>query len=147
MRRLLAVLLLGMALNSPSAFASSATEAAIAADPVTEKRLQKLSEELRCLVCQNQTLAESTAPLAQDLKQQVRELIAAGKTDDEVLAHLTDRYGDFVRYKPPLKASTWLLWAGPALLFVLGLGLLVRLVRQRARLPDEAFDEEPRDGA
>jgi cytochrome c-type biogenesis protein CcmH len=73
--------------------------------------------------------------------------IAAGKTDDEVLAHLTDRYGDFVRYKPPLKASTWLLWAGPALLFVLGLGLLVRLVRQRAHLPDEAFDEEPRDDA
>ena len=112
-----------------------------------EARTKHLAHELRCLVCQNQTLAESTAPLAQDLKLQVRELIAAGKTDDEVLAHLTDRYGDFVRYKPPLKASTWLLWAGPALLFVLGLGLLVRLVRQRARLPDEAFDEEPRDGA
>ncbi len=116
-----------------------------------EARTQRLAHELRCLVCQNQTLAESNAPLALDLKQQVRELVAGGKTDDEVLAHLTDRYGDFVRYKPPLKASTWLLWAGPALLFALGLILLVRLVRQRARLPDEAFEpepnEEPRDGA
>lgn len=126
----------------------SATLALAAPSPEeVEARTKHLAHELRCLVCQNQTLAESSAPLAQDLKVQVRELIAAGKTDDEVLAHLTDRYGDFVRYKPPLKVSTWLLWAGPALLFALGLILLVRLVRQRARLPDEAFDEEPRDDA
>jgi cytochrome c-type biogenesis protein CcmH len=116
-----------------------------------ESRTQRLAHELRCLVCQNQTLAESSAPLALDLKQQVRELVAAGKTDDEVLAHLTDRYGDFVRYRPPVKATTWVLWAGPGLLFLLAIVLLVRVVRKRAQLPDSAFDaafdKEPRDVA
>lgn len=124
-------------------------------DAEIESRTQRLAHELRCLVCQNQTLAESSAPLALDLKQQVRELVAAGKSDDEVLAHLTDRYGDFVRYRPPVKATTWVLWAGPGLLFLLAIVLLVRVVRKRAQLPDSAFDadshaafdKEPRDAA
>ena len=110
-----------------------------------DARTHRLASELRCLVCQNQTLADSTAPLAQDLKQQVRELVAAGRSDDEVLAHLTARYGDFVRYKPPLKASTALLWGGPALLFAAALGGLAWVLRQRSRLAPQDFDPEPAD--
>jgi len=131
MRRLLAVLLLGMTLNSPSAFASSATEAAIAADPVTEKRLQKLSEELRCLVCQNQNIADSNAELAQDLRREVRGMIKAGKSDKEIIDFMVARYGDFVRYRPPVKGTTLLLWAGPGVLLVIGLIVLVRYLRRR----------------
>lgn len=110
-----------------------------------DARTHRLASELRCLVCQNQTLADSTAPLAQDLKQQVRELVAAGRSDDEVLAHLTARYGDFVRYKPPLQASTALLWGGPALLFAAALGGLAWVLRQRSRLAPQDFDPEPGD--
>ena len=110
-----------------------------------DARVHRLASELRCLVCQNQTLADSTAPLAQDLKLQVRELVAAGRTDDEVLAHLTARYGDFVRYKPPLQASTALLWGGPALLFAAALGGLAWVLRQRSRLAPQDFDPEPGD--
>jgi len=110
-----------------------------------DARVQHLATQLRCLVCQNQTLADSHAPLALDLKAQVREQVAAGRSDDEVLAHLTERYGDFVRYKPPLKASTWLLWAGPALLFAAALLALVRALRRRAAAPAQAFDPDPED--
>ena len=82
-------------------------------DPALEKRVLHVSSELRCLVCQNQTLAESNAPLAMDLRHQIRSQLAAGKSEREVLDYLVARYGDFVRYRPPLKASTLLLWAGP----------------------------------
>lgn len=123
------------------------TGAAHAAPDAAEidARVQYLATQLRCLVCQNQTLADSHAPLALDLKAQVREQVAAGRSDDEVLAHLTERYGDFVRYKPPLKASTWLLWAGPALLFAAALLALVRVLRRRAAEPAQAFDPDPED--
>jgi cytochrome c-type biogenesis protein CcmH len=107
-------------------------------DPVAQSRAVKLSEQLRCLVCQNQTIAESNAELAVDLRSQVREQIAAGKSDDEIVKYMTDRYGDFVLYRPPLKATTLLLWGGPLLLLLLGLGMLVRLVRQRRDAPDVA---------
>lgn len=134
MRRLLAVLLLGMALNLPSAFASSATEAAIAADPVTEKRLQKLSEELRCLVCQNQTIADSNAALAVDLREQIRERLRAGASDREVTEYMVARYGDFVLYRPPLRATTLLLWAGPALLLGIALAVYLTYLARRGRV-------------
>ena len=133
MRRLLAVLLLGMTLNSPSAFASSATEAAIAADPVTEKRLQKLSEELRCLVCQNQNIADSNAELAQDLRREVRTMIKDGKSDKEIIDFMVTRYGDFVLYRPPVQGNTLLLWGGPLVLLIVGIIALVRYQRRRAK--------------
>jgi cytochrome c-type biogenesis protein CcmH len=106
-------------------------------DPVAAARAVKLSEQLRCLVCQNQTIAESNAELAVDLRRQVREQIAAGKSDAEIIDFMTARYGDFVLYKPPLKATTVLLWAGPALLLVVGIAMLVRVIRSRRALADE----------
>lgn len=102
-------------------------------DPAVNKRLIAISENLRCLVCQNQTIAESNAELAIDLRRQVREQLAAGKTDDEIIRYMTDRYGDFVLYKPPFKASTVILWLGPAVLLVLVLGGYLVSVRRRRR--------------
>jgi cytochrome c-type biogenesis protein CcmH len=132
MKRLLAVLALGMALISPTAQASSATEAALAADPVTEKRLQKLSEELRCLVCQNQNIADSNAELAQDLRREVRSMIKDGKSDKEIVDFMVARYGDFVLYRPPVQGNTLLLWGGPVALLVLGIIALITYQRRRA---------------
>src|SRR5712672_2116739 len=88
-------------------------EQPVADDPVTEQRLRKLSQELRCLVCQNETLADSRADLAEDLRREIREQIRAGKSDQEIITFLTRRYGDFVLCKPPVKATTYLLWFGP----------------------------------
>ena len=92
-----------------------------------------LAAELRCLVCQNQTIADSHASLAEDLRQQVREMIQQGKTDDEIRDFMTQRYGDFVLYKPPFKAQTALLWIGPALLMALAVGTLIVVLRRRQR--------------
>ena len=104
------------------------------ADPRVEERLRVLAEELRCLVCQNQTLADSNAPLAVDLRNQVREQLAAGKSEREVVDFLVARYGDFVLYRPPLKSTTVLLWAGPFIFLAGGFYLLARLLRRR-RVP------------
>jgi len=100
-------------------------------DPVKAARLVGLAEKLRCLVCQNQTIADSNAELANDLRNQIREQIAAGKTDDEILAYMVQRYGDFVLYQPPFKPTTVLLWTGPALLVLGGAFVLVRNLRRR----------------
>lgn len=99
-------------------------------DPVLEARVTKLAEELRCLVCQNQTLADSHAELAQDLKNQVREMLRKGMSEREVSDFLVQRYGDFVLYRPPVKRTTWLLWGGPFLLLIGGLGFFVAKVRR-----------------
>jgi len=124
--RLLAVLLVAFVLPV------SAKEAApAAADPVLEKRVMALSEELRCLVCQNQTLAESNAPLAEDLRNQLREKMREGKSDKEVVDFLVERYGDFVLYRPPLKGTTVLLWFGPLLLLATGFAVLMRRLQRR----------------
>src|SRR5258706_13946517 len=104
-------------------------------DPALEKRVRDLSSELRCLVCQNQTLADSNAPLALDLRNQVREQLKSGKSERDVIDFLVARYGDFVLYRPPFKASTVLLWAGPFLLLAVGLTLLAWRVRRR-RVPE-----------
>ena len=101
-------------------------------DAALEARLKTLSEELRCLVCQNQTLADSTAPLAEDLRREVRELAQQGKTDAEIKQYLVARYGDFVLYKPPVKPTTWILWFGP-FAFLLGGALLWFVVLRRRR--------------
>ena len=119
-------------------FATLAGAATPAEDAALEKRLATLSAELRCLVCQNQSLADSHAELAVDLKNQVRDMMLAGRTDTEIKAYLTDRYGDFVLYRPPVKSTTWLLWAGPVVLLVLGLLALVRIVRKRQGLVADA---------
>jgi cytochrome c-type biogenesis protein CcmH len=114
-----------------------------AADPALEARVLKLAAELRCLVCQNQTIADSHAGLAVDLRNQVREMLRQGKSDKEVLAYMTARYGDFVLYRPPLKDSTALLWLGPAALFGAGIVVLVLVLRRRARAGDDAFEPDP----
>jgi cytochrome c-type biogenesis protein CcmH len=106
----------------------------LAADPALELRMMNLAEGLRCLVCQNQSLAESNAELAVDLRNQIREQMRRGASDRDVVAYLVARYGDFVLYRPPLKASTLLLWSGPGILLLIGLGLLTRtVVRRRGR--------------
>ncbi len=125
--------------------AASANEAAPAvADPVLEARMLKIATELRCLVCQNQTIADSHADLAIDLRQQVREMLQKGMTDQQIAEYMTDRYGDFVLYRPPFKSTTMLLWIGPGVLLVLGLLALVLILRRRSRMPADRFDaEEP----
>ena len=103
----------------------------LAEDPELEKRLLALSQELRCLVCQNETLAESRAGLAEDLRREIREQMKAGKTDQEIIAFLTARYGDFVLYRPRVTPTTYLLWFGPFVLLAIGLVFLYRQLKQR----------------
>jgi cytochrome c-type biogenesis protein CcmH len=117
--------------------------AADASPAELEARVQKLSAQLRCLVCQNQTIADSNADLAVDLKRQVREMLARGATDREVIDFMTARYGDFVLYRPPVKSSTALLWFGPAALLVVALGVFGFILYRRARLPAERFEPDP----
>lgn len=105
----------------------------LAEDPVVEKRMIAISEEMRCLVCQNESLAGSRADLAQDLRRELRELIRAGKTDAEVKEFMVSRYGDFVLYRPPVKPTTWLLWGGPFLFMIIGVIALVAYLRRRGR--------------
>jgi cytochrome c-type biogenesis protein CcmH len=103
----------------------------LAEDEAVERRLNAIAEELRCLVCQNESLAGSRADLALDLRRQIREQIKAGRSDDQILAYMTDRYGDFVRYRPPLKGTTVVLWAGPFVLLAVAAGGLAWYVRRR----------------
>lgn len=105
-------------------------------DPVQQSRYERLARELRCLVCRSETIADSNAQLATDLRRQLRELMAAGKSDKEIMTYMTDRYGDYVLYKPPVVPRTWLLWAAPALL-VLGGGIAAAVViARKSKLPD-----------
>lgn len=107
------------------------------ADPAVEERLNKLSRELRCLVCQNETLADSRADLAEDLRDEIRGQIRAGKSDQEIIAFLTQRYGDFILYRPPVRPKTYLLWFGPFILLLAGLAILFRYVKRRRDMIDE----------
>ena len=127
MLRVLAFLLL--AATAPSAFVKEAAPAA--ADPALEQRVMTLSAELRCLVCQNQTIADSSAPLAEDLRNQVREKMRQGASDNQILDYMVARYGDFVLYRPPFKLTTVLLWFGPLLLLAAGFIVLLRRVLRR----------------
>nr|WP_091933620.1 cytochrome c-type biogenesis protein [Propionivibrio dicarboxylicus] len=116
-----------------------AKEAApVAENEAAEKRLVAISSELRCLVCQNESLAGSQAELANDLRREIRTMIEAGKSDGEIMDFMVSRYGDFVRYRPPLKGTTLLLWFGPVLLLVGGLGGLFVFLRRRTRRIDDA---------
>ncbi|HEY8974690.1 MAG TPA: cytochrome c-type biogenesis protein [Burkholderiaceae bacterium] len=166
-RRLLAALLVATAAavasaaeapaSAPSA-ADAASEAAsapatvkfeaptarlTAADPALEARMLAITGELRCLVCQNQTIADSHADLAVDLRQEVREMLQKGQTPEQIRKYMTDRYGDFVLYRPPLKASTAVLWLAPGVLLAIALLALVVVIRKRARLADDQFEPDP----
>ncbi len=105
----------------------------LAEDPVVEQRLVIIAEELRCLVCQNESLAGSRADLAMDLRREVRTLIKAGKTDAEIKEFLVSRYGDFVLYRPPVKPTTWLLWFGPLLLLIGAVWLLISIIKRNQK--------------
>ena len=132
-----------MWLLSSLAFAQTAQPTT--ADPVSNKRAVALSEELRCLVCQNQSIADSNAELAVDLRRQIREQIAQGHSDQQIVDYMVERYGDFVLYRPPLKATTLVLWMGPPLLFVIGLWLLLLYLRQRrSRVEVQPLSSEDR---
>ena len=137
-RAILAAMLLGLA-----TFALGQSSEIAKPDPAVEARLKALAEELRCLVCQNQTILDSNAPLALDLRQQIRAQIAQGRSDDQIRAYMVERYGDFVLYKPPLRGTTILLWVGPFALIVLGFAVFFRIVRRRRAPPVRA--EVPAD--
>lgn len=121
-------------LASLPSFALAKEAQSSAADPVLEERVMKLAKELRCLVCQNETLADSRADLAEDLRGQIREQMKAGKSDKEIVAYLTVRYGKFILYNPPIDPTTYLLWFGPFVLLLAGLFFLFRYVKQRREL-------------
>ncbi|HSV58617.1 MAG TPA: cytochrome c-type biogenesis protein [Variovorax sp.] len=111
----------------------------VQAAPALEEREAELAASLRCMVCQNQTLAESNAPLALDMRRQIREQLAGGRSEAQVRDYFEERYGAFVRYDPPFRPSTWLLWLGPFALLILGLALLARIVRRRQRAATPAL--------
>ena len=115
-------------------------------DPALQQRYERLTRELRCLVCQNETIADSNATLAVDLRREVRDMMVAGNSDVEIRTFLTERYGDFVLYRPPIAPRTWLLWAAPALLLLGGAGIAALVIVRRsrvARADPGALDEEP----
>jgi cytochrome c-type biogenesis protein CcmH len=133
---LLLCLLLGLGL-------AQAKEAVpVAADPALEARMQKIAVELRCLVCQNQTIADSPSGLSDDLRREIREQLQRGASDEQVVQYMTERYGDFIRYRPPVKSSTVALWVGPLVLLVAGLAVLVVVLRRRAKLAPDRFEPD-----
>ena len=124
------------------AFAIAGEAQPLAEDPALEARLRAMSQELRCLVCQNSTLADSSAPLAEDLRKEIRVQMRAGKSDKEVVEYLVERYGDFVRYRPPVNNSTALLWFGPFLILIIGGFVLYRVLKKHAGRADDIQGED-----
>ena len=130
-------------LMAAMALQAGAKEAAPASqEPVLEARVMRIAAELRCLVCQNQTIADSHADLAVDLRRQVREMLVRGQNERQILDYMTARYGDFVLYRPPLKATTALLWFGPAALLLGGVVTLFIVLRRRSRMPPDMFEPD-----
>jgi cytochrome c-type biogenesis protein CcmH len=123
--------------------AAPAAPPAVVADVALEAQVMKVSAGLRCLVCQNQTIADSNADLAVDLRNQVREMLVRGQSPQQINDYMTARYGDFVLYKPPVRSSTALLWYGPAVLLVLAVLILVWIIRRRTKLPADRFEPDP----
>ena len=140
-------LLLGCLLALSTAVAHAQEAQPVAPDPALEKHVMAISEELRCLVCQNQTIADSSAPLAIDLRQQVREKLQQGMSDKDVVDYMVQRYGDFVLYRPPFKLTTWLLWFGPFLLAIGGIGFLGLKLRRGRPQADPLPEAEMRRAA
>lgn len=112
-------------------------------DQALQARFERITQELRCLVCQNESIADSNAELAVDLRRQVREMLIAGNSDDSIFAFMTDRYGEFVRFRPPLEPKTLLIWGAPFAMLLLGAVIIFRIVRQRSRMP---LDDESATG-
>jgi cytochrome c-type biogenesis protein CcmH len=112
-------------------------------DPVLQSRFEHIAQDLRCLVCQNESIADSNVELAADLRRQVREMLVAGQSDDAIFRFMTDRYGEFVRFNPPLEPKTLLIWGAPFIILILGAIIVFRVVRQRSRMP---LDDEPSAG-
>jgi cytochrome c-type biogenesis protein CcmH len=137
MTRWLAVLLLALACFATPAGHAATNPDEILADPALEQRARQLSKELRCLVCQNQSIDDSDAELARDLRRIVREQLVAGRSDQEVIAYLTARYGDFVLLKPPIEPATWGLWFGPGVVLLIAAAGLLVYVRGRSGRPDQ----------
>lgn len=141
MRLLLIALTLSWTVGAGGVAAQAPAESKavpLSADPALEARVLKIAEELRCLVCQNETIAASQADLAKDLRQQIREQLTQGRTQPEILDFMAQRYGDFVLYRPPLKFSTVLLWAGPFVLLLVAAVVLLKNIRRRDPLTDAA---------
>ncbi len=131
------ILLLLLCMAAWNAAPATATEAKpVSEDPALEQRVMQIANELRCLVCQNQTIADSHAELAVDLRNQVRDQLKQGKSEQEILDYMVQRYGDFVRYRPPVKMQTLVLWVGPFLLLAGGLFALLRFLRRRRQSPE-----------
>jgi cytochrome c-type biogenesis protein CcmH len=117
--------------------------ASLAEDPVVEQRLIGISEEMRCLVCQNESLAGSRSDLANDLRAQIRTMIKAGKTDAEIRQYMVDRYGDFVLYRPPVKPTTWILWLGPFTILLIGIfGLFLYLRKRNTSIDSKTLSDD-----
>ena len=130
------------------AFAAFAADRAVDAngqleDAGLQTRFERITQQLRCLVCQNESIADSNADLAVDLRQQVREMLVAGKSNDAIFDFMTARYGEFVRFNPPLEPKTLLIWGAPFIMLLLGGSIIYRVARQRARMP---LDDEPAPG-
>ncbi len=134
--------LLWFSIAVSSCFANTQT----AEDMQLEARLKILSTELRCLVCQSATLAESDASLAEDLRNKIRTLMREGKTDEEIIAYLVERYGDFVHYRPPVNANTALLWFGPFIMLLIGVVTLIVILKKRASQPTTESPEPNLNG-
>jgi cytochrome c-type biogenesis protein CcmH len=113
-------------------------------DPALQARFEHITVQLRCLVCQNESIADSNVELASDLRRQVREMLVAGQSDDAIFKFMTDRYGEFVRFNPPLETKTLFIWGAPFVMLLLGVLIVYRIVRQRSRLP---LDDEPAPGS
>jgi cytochrome c-type biogenesis protein CcmH len=113
-------------------------------DPALQARFERITKDLRCLVCQNESIADSNVELAMDLRRQVQEMLIAGKSDDAIFDFMTARYGDFVRFNPPLETKTLLIWGAPFIVLLLGIGIIFRVVRRRSRMP---LDDEPSPGS
>jgi len=147
MRKLIRRLFVTMAWSLACAGAFAAEAKPASDNPALEARVMKISGELRCLVCQNETIAASHADLAVDLRRQVREMLQNGQNEQQVIEYMTARYGDFVLYRPPFKPLTALLWIGPAAMVVGGLGTLFVVLRRRSRLADDAFEPDDKDAS
>jgi cytochrome c-type biogenesis protein CcmH len=147
-RARLLLLPLFVCLIASATFAQVRRERPVPDDPALEKRLQNLSQELRCLVCQNETLAESRADLAEDLRDEIRQQMKAGKSDKEIVAFLTERYGQFILYRPQVTPATYLLWFGPFVLLLVGLVVLFAYIKHRRGLiPEQPLSSDERKRA
>ena len=113
-------------------------------DPALQARFEHITVQLRCLVCQNESIADSNVELASDLRRQVREMLVAGQSDDAIFKFMTDRYGEFVRFNPPLETKTLFIWGAPFVMLLLGVLIVYRIARQRSRMP---LDDEPAPGS